>query len=74
MANCTKITYLSLWRANQALRIIVRRGSSGDGKLPARVYPCTDCQGWHLTSKKAKGKASKWQFQTVVSVAGRGPS
>lgn len=74
MANCTQITYPSLGQANHVLRIIVGRGSSADGKLPVGVYPCTECEGWPLTSKRAKGKAAKWQLQTLVSVAPSGPS
>lgn len=64
MANCTKITYSSLWHANRALQAIVRNGSSLRGKVPAAVYPCAGCKGWHLTSKRAAGKAKKWQLQS----------
>jgi hypothetical protein len=61
MASCTKITHSTPWHANRALQEIIRQGSSSGGKLPASVYPCEGCKGWHLTSKRAAGKAKKWQ-------------
>ncbi len=60
MATCTKITYPTLWHANRALRIIVLKGPSSGGKLPASIHPCEDCKGWHLTSQNAAGRAKKW--------------
>ncbi|MEY9777705.1 hypothetical protein ABH915_003313 [Arthrobacter sp. MW3 TE3886] len=64
MATCTKITYPTLWHANRTLQEIIRKGSSSGGKLPASVYPCQDCKGWHLTSKRAAGTAKKWQLHS----------
>lgn len=62
MATCTKITYSSRWQANHALQIIVSKGLSTGRKVPASLYPCGCCKGWHLTSKRATGKAKKWQL------------
>lgn len=65
MATCTKITYPSLGQASRTLRIIVLKGSSTGAKLPASVYPCGDCKGWHLTSQKADGRAKKWLLRRL---------
>lgn len=74
MAICNEITYPTVWHANQALRIIVLKGSSLGGKLSASVYPCGGCKGWHRTSTRANGKAAKWQLNTIAPAAPTRPS
>lgn len=53
MTNCAKITYPDKQSANRALRAIIAKGARPRGKVPTNVYPCGECKGWHLTSKKA---------------------
>lgn len=65
MATCTKITYPTVWHANQALQIIALKGSTDGDKLPASVYPCRECKAWHLTSQKAGGRATKWLLRRL---------
>jgi len=69
MANCVKITYLTPAAANAALVAIVLKTTGLKPKGPVAVYPCPNCQAWHLTSKKVAGKWRKWTWD-----AGRIPS
>jgi len=61
VASCSKITYSDPWQANTALHAIVRKQLLSGRKPPAGVYPCAECKAWHLTSRKAHGKAKMWQ-------------
>ena len=56
MADCTKITYSTRWAACQALFAIRAKAKPATVKLPVAFYPCRDCDGWHLTSKKPSGR------------------
>jgi hypothetical protein len=50
---CDKISYSTRQLAIDSIRGIHKRFSRAK-KKPVHAYQCTDCQGWHITSCKAK--------------------
>jgi hypothetical protein len=50
MTDCTKCVYPTPWHASRALKAIQNKSGSREGKMPRRIYFCTACGGWHLTS------------------------
>jgi hypothetical protein len=55
---CEKVIYPSRFEASQAARGIARRPGFS-GKLA--VYPCGQCDAWHLTSHRVSKKWEKFQ-------------
>lgn len=55
---CGKRRYPTERVALSAMRGI-RKVRAGQGKRPRRVYQCTQCSGWHLTSQ-SKSVMKAW--------------
>lgn len=47
--DCGKVKYANKADANTVIKTLKRK--SRRSKIPSRAYFCTDCGGWHLTSK-----------------------
>jgi len=58
---CTKVYHRDQAAARIALRHITAKAKPG-AKRPTGVYPCDVCDGWHLTSKKRRGKPPGWDL------------
>ena len=62
MRTCDKAFYANQAAAHLALASIHAKAEK-KGKLtrlPARVYPCDVCDGWHLTAKVSQGRKPPW--------------
>lgn len=64
MSGCTKAYYPDQGSARVALTSIREKARSKlrSGKLPVRVYPCDQCNGWHLTAKAGNRKQPPWDL------------
>ncbi|MBO2451294.1 hypothetical protein J4573_29665 [Actinomadura barringtoniae] len=49
-----KVRFRDRIAANLALATIQRRDRPGREKLEVRVYRCSDCRGFHLTSQRSR--------------------
>jgi len=54
MLACEKIRYQTLNHAGLALRAIRARTGGRSTRLPVGIHWCSQCVGWHLTSKRVK--------------------
>jgi hypothetical protein len=52
MTKCQKVIYRDRLAALLALSKVQHQDKSYRAKAEARAYYCSDCKGWHLTSKK----------------------
>jgi hypothetical protein len=61
---CNKAFYADQRAARLALASIREKAAKKGkpGRLPARVYPCDVCDGWHLTAKPNQGRKPPWDL------------
>jgi hypothetical protein len=60
VTRCSKVYFPDQARARAALAVVKEKKTNKWDSLPVRVYPCDVCDGWHLTSKRHKGKKPAW--------------
>jgi hypothetical protein len=61
VARCSKHYYADQASARRGLAH-VRKPPKPGRNVAVRVYPCDVCDGWHLTSKRSRGKTPPWEL------------